>query len=110
MLKISGTTITLTRGDSASIALDLHYKDGEPYEPAEGDTIRFAMKKTYSDLLPPLLTIDISTEDLILYIPANDTKSLAYGQYKYDIQLTTASGDVDTFIDRATIAITEEVD
>lgn len=110
MLSISGTTITLTRGDSAKIALDLEYKNGDPYEPQAGDTIRFALKKTYSDILPPLLLINIPIDSLILHITAAESKQLAYGQYKYDIQITTANGDVDTFIDRATFIVTEEVD
>lgn len=110
MLSISGTTITLTRGDSAKIALDLEYKNGDPYEPQAGDVIRFALKKTYSDVLPPLLLINIPTDSLVLYISAAESKQLAYGQYKYDIQITTANGDVDTFIDRATFIVTEEVD
>ena len=110
MLKISGTTITLTRGDSALIALTLTYKNGDFYEPAEGDQIRFAVKKTFNDLVPPLLVVNIPTDTLLLYISPEDSKQLAYGQYKYDIQLTTGSGDVDTFIDRANLVITEEVD
>lgn len=110
MLRISGTTITLTRGDSAKIALDLEYNNGDPYKPQAGDVIRFALKKTYSDILPPLLLINIPTDSLILHISAAESKQLAYGQYKYDIQITTANGDVDTFIDRATFIVTEEVD
>lgn len=110
MLTIVGTTITLTRGDSAYIALDLTYKNGEDYVPADGDTIRFAMKKTVNDMLPPLLLINIPTDTMILHISPEDTKNLAYGQYKYDIQLTTASGDVDTFITMATFNVTEEID
>lgn len=110
MLKISGTTITLTRGDSALITLTLTYKNGDFYEPAEGDKIRFAVKKNFNDLVPPLLILDIPTDTLLLHISPEDSKQLAYGQYKYDIQLTTGSGEVDTFIDRANLVITEEVD
>ena len=110
MLKINGTTITLTRGDSALITLTLTYKNGDFYEPAEGDQIRFAVKKDFNDLVSPLLFITIPTDTLLLYISPEQSKGLAYGQYKYDIQLTTASGDVDTFIDKATLVITEEVD
>ena len=111
MLKISGTTITLTRGDSANILLDLQYKNsGESYVPEEGDSIRFAMKKTYSDLLPSLVLVNIPIDSLILHISPEDTKYLAYGDYKYDIQLTKANGDIDTFIDLATFIITEEVE
>lgn len=111
MLIINGTTITLTRGDSANILLDLRYKNnGESYTPEEGDSIRFAMKKTYSDLLPSLILINIPIDSLVLHISPEDTKDLAYGDYKYEIQLTKANGDVDTFIDRAVFTITEEVE
>lgn len=111
MLKVVGTSITLTRGDTARLSLSLTYKDtGEWYIPAEGDTIRFAMKKDYDDSSGPILTIQIDPETLELHIRPEDTKQLAYGTYKYDIQLTTADGDVDTFIDRAELTLTEEVD
>ena len=110
MLKVSGTTITLTRGDSAKLRLFLTYKNGDDYEPREGDSIRFAVKKTFNDLVPPLLIINIPTDTLLLYITPEQSKQLAYGSYKYDIQMTTADGDVDTFIDKATLVITEEVD
>ena len=110
MLKISGKTITLTRGDSANISLTLTYNNGDFYEPVDGDQIRFAVKKDFNDLVPPLLVINIPTNTLLLHISPEQSKQLAYGQYKYDIQLTTGSGEVDTFIDKATLIITEEVD
>lgn len=110
MLKISGTTISLTRGDSAKIELFLTYKNGDTYEPREGDSIRFAVKKSFNDLVPPLLIINIPTDTLLLHITPEQSKQLAYGSYKYDIQMTTADGDVDTFIDKATFIVTEEVD
>lgn len=113
MLRIEGTTITLTRGDSARIQLTLNkrYADGttEAYTPEEGDTIRFAMKKEFSDELAPIL-IDIPTSTLLLHIRPANTKNLPYGEYKYDVELTTANGDKDTFIEKATIILTEEVD
>lgn len=110
MVKIHGTTIEMTRGDTAVLQLYLTYPDGEAYEAAEGDYIRFAMKKTFDDNVPPLLVKEIPTDTLILQIDPLDTKSLRYGQYRYDIQLTTGDGLVDTFIDRAVLSITEEVD
>lgn len=113
MLRIDGTTITLTRGDSARIQLSLNkrYADGtvEPYTPATGDTIRFAMKKDYSDEQAPIL-IDIPASTLLLHILPAHTKNLPYGEYKYDVELSTAGGDKDTFIEKATIILTEEVD
>lgn len=110
MLNVQGTTIRMTRGDTAKLTLYLDYKDGSPYEPTEGDEIRFAAKKTFDDSVEPLILINIPTDTLLLHIRPDDTKDLEYGNYVYDIQLTTATGDVDTFIDKASLVITEEVD
>lgn len=106
---VSGTTITLTRGDTFMAQISIVDKDGNTYVPVDGDSVRFAMKQKYTDL-KPLLVKDISTDTLQLIIDPEDTKSLAFGNYVYDIQLTKASGEVDTFITTAKIKITEEVD
>lgn len=42
---ITGTTITLTRGDTFEALVSATKKDGTPYIPVEGDVIRFAMKE-----------------------------------------------------------------
>lgn len=110
MVKIRGTTITMTRGDSLLVFLDLQNSDGTTYEPNEGDYIRFAVKKTFDDSVPPILVKEIPTDTMKLVLDPEDTKQFAYGQYRYDIQITTADGLVDTFIDRAVLVITEEVD
>ena len=39
-----------------------------------------------------------------------DTADLNFGKYVYDIQLTKANGKVDTFITKATLKLSEEVD
>ena len=109
MQKISGKTIILTRGDTMRIKLNIKKYDGEDYIPSEGDAIRFALKKRYSDP-EPLLLIPIPTDTLILEINPNDTKSLNFGIYVYDIQITYANGDVDTFICKQQFRIEEEVD
>lgn len=110
MLKISGTTITLTRGDSAYIDLSLTDEYGDEYVPDPGDEIRFAVKKSFNDSDPVLIRVVIPLDTLVLHIEPNDTKQLAYGTYNYDIQLTKANGDVDTFINKASFILTEEVD
>lgn len=110
MVKISGTTITMTRGDSLVVLLALENEDRTTYEPSKGDYIRFAMKKSFDDSVPPMLVKEIPTDTMTLVLNPEDTKQFKYGQYRYDIQITTADGLVDTFIDRAVLAITEEVD
>lgn len=109
MYSVKGYTITLTRGDTLSLGVTILEKDDTPYVPQPGDVIRFAMKKDYSDE-SPLLTKIIPNDTLILTLNPGDTKLLPFGKYVYDIQLTNGSGEVDTFIAKANLILTEEVD
>lgn len=105
---ISGTTITLTRGDTFTANVTITQPDGTAYLPVAGDHIRFAMKSSFEESTP-LLTKDIPIDTMTLVIKPEDTKPLDFKQYVYDIELTKASGEVDTFITKAKIKITEEV-
>ena len=58
MLRVKGTTISLTRGDSLRVKINIFNSQGETYIPVEGDTITFALKKNYTDQTP-LITKDI---------------------------------------------------
>ena len=109
MLKIDGTTIILTRGDSLAVKLDIYDSEGNTYTPVSGDTIRFAMKKSYSDTAC-LIEKVIPNDTLMLSLDPADTKDLPFGSYVYDIEITFATGAVDTFIDKATFRISEEVE
>lgn len=44
-----------------------------------------------------------------LILDPADTKPLSFGKYVYDIQLTKSTGEVDTFITKGTMKLTEEV-
>ena len=105
---VDGTKITMTRGDTVRIqvAIDI---DGEEYTPAEGDAVRFAAKKAWTDEEPCIL-ITIPNDTLILTIEPNDTKQLEFGAYNYDLQITFANGDVATFVTKAKLKIEEEAD
>lgn len=110
MIAIKGTTITMTRGDTLNLKIPVEYDDGTPYIPAEGDKIRFAMKENYSDE-ECVLRKEIPTDSLILRIESEETKELPQpSSYVYDIQLTMADGTVDTFINKAKLILTEEVE
>lgn len=106
---ISGTNITLTRGDSFAAAISITSPNGDIYKPVEGDFIRFAMKSSYNDDEPCVIVKEIPLETMQLTILPDDTKPLSYGSYVYDIQITKASGEVDTFI-KGKLKLTEEVD
>lgn len=92
MVKISNNNTIRTK----VLLTDL---EGNEYVPEPGDRIRFAMKRAYSD-----------EEVLILTLKPEDTKTLdAPAPYVYDIEMTYANGDVDTFIAKAKLMLTEEV-
>jgi len=109
----TGYDISLTRGDTFIATLDLE-KNGEPYTPTSEDSIRFALKHNklkqdrsdYQDE-NPLLLIAIPNDSMTLDIEPNDTKELAFGEYAYDIEITS-DGVVDTFIN-GTFTLTPEV-
>lgn len=99
----------MTKGDTLRVMLMLEDENGYDYIPEDGDQIRFAMKESYDDA-EPLILKEIPIESMILTLEPEDTKNLeAPMQYVYDIEITYANGDVDTFIDKAKLVLTEEV-
>lgn len=108
MVRVQGTTIEMTRGDTLRVYLTLKDCNGDDYTPDPGDSIRFAMKKRYNDA-SPIIMKNIPTDTLVLELEPAETKTLQFAEYVYDIEMTYANGDVDTFIDRAKFKITEEV-
>lgn len=119
--KIEDTKIFLTRGDTFKSTVSMCYKNegtGEltPYTPQAGDVVRFAMKgdkmtpgnQDYVDKTPLILKV-IPNDTLLLKIDPSDTKNLKFGNYKYDIEITFANGDVCTFIEDADFILTREV-
>lgn len=95
---VNNTTkeIELTRGDTLKVKIDI-FINGEEYIPRPEDSLRFAMKNTYNTS-KLLVHKDISVNDCILHLEPQDTKRLRFGEYVYDIQITFANGDVNTFI------------
>lgn len=106
---INGNNITLTRGDSLFIQLDLT-KDGQPFTPQEGDSVRFAVKQRYKDPdTDVIINKQIPIDTLLLELLPSDTKTMTMGKdYVYDIEYTDSDGRVDTFI-KGILHIDEEV-
>lgn len=115
MYEIKDLTIKLTRGDSFYTQIGMTTDDGQPYVPEEGDSLRFVMKNAkivggeYVDE-EPVLEKNIPTDTLVLTLAPADTSDLPFGRYVYDIELTFASGDVDTFINNESFFLEPEVD
>lgn len=108
--KIDGHAVTLTRGDSFIVKVGMKYQEtGEEYIPQVGDEVRFALKASCNDISAPLILKDIPIDTMLLELEPDDTKPLPFGQYVYDIELTYATGKVDTFIVAAPFTIAREV-
>lgn len=107
----SSCNIEMTRGDSLILELSL-CKNGEAYIPEAGDVIRFAMARTYKDVngYELLLSKVINHDDMLLRLDPQDTASLPYGKYVYDLQITYTDGTVETFANKKQIRLTEEVE
>lgn len=109
MVKINGTTINMTRGDTLRVTISMEDEQGQEYTPVEGDVIRFAMKNNYM-ATDVLIEKEIPHDTMQLELQPSDTKNLAFGSYVYDIEITFADGVVDTFIPSARLVLSEEVD
>jgi hypothetical protein len=107
--KVRKNTIFLTRGDTFKAHLTINYPDGSVYTPKEGDSIRFALKENIDDE-ECLILREIPIDTMLLVLYPEDTKELEFGSYVYDIQLTKANGDVDTFITASKLKLTAEVE
>lgn len=99
--------ILLTRGDCAELVVSLVDGLGIPYEMASGDRLTFSMAKKIDDT-DLLLRKEIEGTNIFRFVP-EDTNKLAFGKYVYDIQLTTAKGEVYTIISPSNFVVGEEV-
>lgn len=108
MLTVNDKDISLTKGDTLILEISMKDDQGHVYTPQEGDVVRFAMKRWYSDT-QTVITKVIPNDTMTLRLEHAETAELKVGKYVYDIEITYADGRVDTFVDRASFRITEEV-
>lgn len=108
MLYIEGTTIKLTRGDTAYLSVPIINKvTGNSYDIADGDILEFSVKKYTSDKIK-LISKKIIGQNTFHILP-EDTNQLPFGKCVYDVQLTTVFGDIYTVIEASTFELMEEV-
>ncbi len=115
MLRVEGTSIHLTRGDTLNILIGLT-KNKKPYVLGINDSMSFALKRNIllsdnSDFKDsdPLILKEIPTDTRILHLDSSDTADLKFGEYVYDIKLTLEDGTVDTVITNAKFYLEPEV-
>ena len=80
--------IILTRGDTASMLIEVQDINGNKYEFEDGDIITFTMRKTPKSEIA--LQVVADENHYIVFAPEN-TSDLNTGTYVYDVQLR--SGD-----------------
>lgn len=101
-------TIKLTRGDTARIAVGITDDTGdEQYVIQDNDTLTMTVKKTVRDR--DFAFQKVVTGDNKFHVLPSDTCGLSFGKYLYDVQLTTASGDVYTVVGPCTFELLQEV-
>lgn len=101
-------TIRLTRGDTARLTIPIiNSASNDEYVMQSGDVLFFTVKKSAKDA--NYLFQKESTGTNSIHIKPEDTENLSFGKYKYDVQLTTAFGDVYTIIEPAMFEIMEEI-
>lgn len=96
MLKIDGTKIELTRGDTLYLTVRLKNADGTDYEPEQGDRVWFRMKKHATDT-ESVIYKEFDLETMTIRIDPQDTENLTVGyNYPYNIRAVRNDSDVAT--------------
>lgn len=101
-------TIRLTRGDTARLTVPItNSTNNSEYEMQTDDTLYFSVKKSAKE--SEYLFQKIADGSNSIHIEPEDTAGLSFGKYKYDVQLTTAAGDVYTVIEPSVFEVMEEI-
>lgn len=96
--------VVLTRGDTCAFDVEIKTDSGETYTPTETDVVTFTMKK--DSKTSEVLICKYGTT--IIFNP-DDTRRLKYGNYLYDVTLTTAGGSVYTIIPPTEFILSDEI-
>lgn len=101
MLKIEGSNIFITRGDSAVIDLTIYDEEGNIYTPRESDVVVFSVKANVNNVD---VILRKTFEDLTLELRPEETIKFNYGEYFFDVKLIN-DNLTDTFITSGILTI-----
>lgn len=96
MLEINGDIITLTRGDNATIEVDLINDNDETYEMQSGDRLTMTIRELPTIESPILLSVNSQYGSNRILLRPEDTIGMAVGLYSCDIQMVTQNHEVYT--------------
>ena len=110
-MKIRGTNISMTRGDSEAIKVTVKDTLGNVIPLVSGDTIHFTVRehiRSKTKIIEKIIT-EFNDGEALITINPEDTSNLRFTSYVYDIQLTKENGSVKTIITPSELLITGEV-
>jgi hypothetical protein len=110
-MTITGTNISMVRGDSESLTVRLFDDNGDQVNIVSGDTVYFTVREALGDtvtILQKVITGFLNGEAVIQINPS-DTDELFFKTYVYDIQWTRADGQVKTIVPASNFTILAEV-
>ena len=104
--------LEFTRGDTQVIKFQLKDRAGNILQMSEGDQLYFTVKQNENSSKVLLQKkypdgIDYTDGYFIIIVDTSDTSDLAYGTYKYDIEVK--SGNYVKTLGFGTITLTEEI-
>ena len=110
-MEIQGYNIAMIRGDTETIRVSCKDAQGVDVPLKDGDTLYFTVKSFVGAEKIEMQKVITEFQDGIAYIniAPEDTKSMGFKNYYYDIQLTRADGTVKTIIPPSKFTIKGEI-
>lgn len=109
MLVVSGTSIMLTRGNTAELLIAPVDEESYHYMLSDGEKVIFTVKNAKGVVVIQKVlkadNQDQETGEIAVIISPEDTINLAETEYKYDVLLVTKTGDAYTFIGPSTFSV-----
>lgn len=106
MLRTVNNDIYMTRGDTAELKLSITDSTGAPYMVKPEDSILFTIKKSTDD---KDVIIQKAVKEGKITIKPEETRTLPYGTYVYDVELRRADDFISTVITPHIFKLCEEV-
>lgn len=110
-MEIQGYNISMIRGDTETIKISCKDAQGVDIPFEDGDVLYFTVKsfvRTEEKEMQKVIT-EFSEGIAYINISPDDTKSMSFRSYVYDIQLNRANGTVKTIVPKSEFTIKGEV-
>lgn len=111
-MDISGTTLTMTRGDTETLTVSCTDSRNQPVKFKTGDVVYFSVKENIYDenyIFQKQVLSFTHDGKCIVDIESTDTNGLLFKSYIYDLQVKRGNGSVKTLVKPSTLTLTTEV-